>query len=33
VPKPDAVDAPPAQIASESTAAASGADGRLANGE
>src|SRR5205807_10024539 len=34
VPKPDAVpDAPPAQIASESKAAASGADGRLTNGE
>jgi len=34
VPKPDAVpDAPPAKIASESKAAASGADGRLTNGE
>ena len=34
VPKPDAVpDAPPTQIASESKAAASGADGRPANGE
>src|SRR5216110_517275 len=34
VPKPDAVpDAPPAQIASESKTAASGADGRLTNGE
>ena len=34
VPKPDAVpDAPPAPIASESKAAASGADGRPANGE
>ena len=34
VPKPDAVpDAPPAQIASESKAPASGADGRLINGE
>jgi len=30
VPKPDAV---PAEIASESKAAASGADGRLTNGE
>jgi ATP-dependent Clp protease ATP-binding subunit ClpC len=34
VPKPESVpDAPPAQIASESKAAASGADGRLTNGE
>src|SRR5260370_20115567 len=34
VPKPDAVpDTPPAQIAGESKAAASGADGRLPNGE
>jgi ATP-dependent Clp protease ATP-binding subunit ClpC len=34
VPKPDEVpDAPPAEIASESQAPASGADGRLANDE
>jgi hypothetical protein len=34
VPKPDSVpDAPPAEIASESNAAAGGTDGHLTNGE